>query len=615
MFQQTPFAKKSELSKIVFFVDFDGTLFTPDKKIITAPFYNFQTQSILRRYQIPFVVVTGRSTWTRKSDLETMVLGLAKPDAVIAGAGSIIYYRLPNGQLALDTSWEKQMSQSTIQWHHNKKILWNREIILQNIHHLLPQNVRILPHSSDKYLIRLYVKEMTIKELMQIKETLEDYFNKSIQVIFTEKLLQQNTLDIFSGNILLVPTTAGKENAVKYLLNLLPQDKDVFCFGDATIDVPMLTIKSEPKKFTIHTYGVNLTPLAKKLLQNQSKSNPQLHIIENPHSPKAILEVTRNLSSRAERSVVEGSHTTKSKNHFTPAQNTFTRRLLQPFESFLDTFFDQNLTANDISFKGLEMVKQSIDLLYEKKTRNPLHKLTIWKLYTVGNLTDIFDGIRARQTNTISNQGQLIDVFCDRAKEFYQLYQRASHIIVSETRQSRQQGYQIFLTAISCILPSIARAQAESSGIILKEQDAQGGSMLARTRRLSFSFFFETLGLHEESFVIDQRIYTTNIATYQNRLNSIPSTGGANEVGGWVTTSQQNSTSLQKKAQERFLLLVQLLQEENEIIEKALKDYPELSKRYEKEFKKYIEKYLKLDVRKLREEHNIQSPLKLSLYK
>ncbi|HSW96701.1 MAG TPA: HAD-IIB family hydrolase [Candidatus Saccharimonadales bacterium] len=598
MFQHTLFAKKLGLSNTVFFVDFDGTLFTPDKKIITAPFYNLQIKTVLQRSQIPFVVVTGRSTWTRKSDFETMFLGLTKPDAVIAGAGSIIYYRLPNGQLALDTSWEKQMSQTKIQWQHSSKIPWNREIVLQNIHHLLPQSVRILPNSSDKYLIRLYVKEMSIKELTKIKETVENHFNNSIQVIFTEKLLQKNTRDIFSGNILLIPPTAGKDHAIRYLLNLLPNFKHIFCFGDATIDVPMLTIKSEAKKFDVQTYGVNLTPLAKKLLQDQSKENPQLHIIEHPHSPKAIVEVTK-----------EHSRMIKSYqplyNHFSPAQNTPARLFLQPFESILDTIFDQNLTANEISFKGLEMVKGSIDALYSKSRKNPLTKLTIWKFYLLGNLTDIFDGIRARQTDTISEEGQLVDVFCDRAKEFYQLYKRSEKRI----QQNPQHGYQTFLTAISCILPSIARAEAETLGIIVAEQDAKGGSMLTRTRRLFFSFFFETLGLHQSSLNIDQKIYTANIATYKNRTSTV-----WNTVKKPPIPDSKNQTNFQRKAQERLLLLIQLLQEENDIIEKGLRNHPDLLKRYEKEFKQSIQKYLQQDVAKLRKEYMIQPHTKLSLF-
>src|SRR5690349_16912223 len=125
MFQHTMFAKKSRLSGTVFFVDFDGTLFTPDKRIISAHFYNRQLKQMLNKYNIPFVVVTGRSHWNLKSDIETMLLGMAKPDAVVAGAGSVIYYRLANNQMAVDTSWAKTMKQTLVKWQGVEEPEWN----------------------------------------------------------------------------------------------------------------------------------------------------------------------------------------------------------------------------------------------------------------------------------------------------------------------------------------------------------------------------------------------------------------------------------------------------------------------------------------------------------
>lgn len=626
MYDHFTFAKKSGLSSTVFFVDFDGTMFTPNQKLITAPFYNVQTGKLLKKYNIPLIVVTGRSTWTQKSDIETMLLGLPKPDAVVAGAGSIIYYRLPNGQLSLDTDWENRMSETVIQWRREREKTWNRETVLETIRPLLPANIAVLPNSADTYLIRLYAKQMPMEHLMELKKTIEMHFMQGIKVILTEKLLQPNTLEVFSGNILIVPETAGKENAVKYLLGVIDNKarhastKEIFqayCFGDATIDIPMLTLKSEPGKFDMHTYGVNLTPLAKKTLQGIAEINPQLSIVESPHSPHAILEVAKtNFLSLRERPALAGvREETTSRRDFSPAQNNPSRLLIRPFESLLDKSFDKKLSANEISFKGLAMVKQSTDLLYDKHTPNIFAKLNIWKLYTVGNVTDIFDGIRARQTNTISNEGQLTDVFCDRAKEFYQVYKRGEHIIT----KNEKRGYQTFLTAISCILPSIARAQAEMSGTIVKENDAKGGSMLSRTRKLFSAFFFETLGNQKKSSRIDQQIYEANLATFQNRIQSIHSfplhSGEGLRVRGETSKNpEDNFNVLQQKAHERYLLLIQLLQEEHAIIEKALKPYPESLQKYKKEFMKNIENYLKINVSTERKKYKLIFPsLKLDL--
>src|SRR5258708_862253 len=269
MFSQTLLVKKMLKSKTILFLDFDGTIFTPDAHIITAPRYNLQIKSLLDREHIPFVIVTGRSDWNFRSEIELALLGLPKPDAIIAGAGTIIYYRLENGQLGLDTSWQNMMQSCSIQWKNVKKILWNQETILQIIHPLLPASISIRPKTHDRHLIRLYAKEIAIKVLLQMKKNLEDHFTNGLKILFTEKLLQKNSLEIFSGDIILVPATAGKENAVTYILKNLHSDSkptiNVLCFGDATIDIDMLTLKSKPNQFTIQTYGVNLQPLAKKL--------------------------------------------------------------------------------------------------------------------------------------------------------------------------------------------------------------------------------------------------------------------------------------------------------------------------------------------------------------
>lgn len=615
MFQHTIFAKKIRLSRTVFFVDFDGTLFTPDKRIFSAHFYNRHLTQMLNKHNIPFVVVTGRSHWNLKSDIETMLLGMEKPDAIVAGAGSVIYYRLANNQLAVDTSWTKIMKQTRVKWQGVEELAWNREVILQMLHCILPDYVTILPHSADTFLIRLYVRELPMPQLLSLKKKIEDHFTHGVQVIFTEKLLQKNSLEFFSGNILIVPTTAGKDNAVKYLLNIGKEMRqtplNAYCFGDATIDVPMLSIKPQLRKYDIQTYGVNLTPLARKLLSEQIKDNPQMHIVDSPASPEAILNVAKELSLSLRKRVRVRDNVIR----LSPAQNNPARILLQPFETALDSIFDQNLSADQISFKGLDMVKQSVDLLHH--SHQLFKHFSIWKLYVAGNLTDIFDGIRARQTNTMSDKGQLIDVFCDRAKEFYQLYQRGLSVIARSgaTRQSQEQGYQTLLAAISCILPSIARAQAELSGTVVKEKDPKGGSMISRTRRLFFSFFFESINLDQASFYIDQEIYNTNIATYQNRLKNIPATFSPLLTGeGQGEVLRGNQTPLQQKAHTRFLLLVQLLQEENNLVEKTLKPYPVLLKKYEKDFKRYIEKYLKIDVEHGRKKFHTEAYKNLNLY-
>lgn len=601
MFGSTTLIQKIVLSNTILFVDFDGTVFTADKKIITAPFYNRQIKYLLQANTIPLVIVTGRTDWGIKGEVQSMLLGLPKPDAVIAGAGTVIYYRLPNEQLGKDTSWEKRMEQSPLQWKNVAKILWNQEILLQKIHGMLLPNMHILPKAGNPYLVRLQVQEIPLQQVLQWKKIIEVSFLDTLQVLFAEKLLQKNTSTIFSGHILLVPKVAGKAKAVEYILNVIATEKKThvnkhlirtFCFGDATVDVPMLLLSSQLKKYTMQTYGVNLTPLAKKLLQENSKEKQQVHILENPASPKAILEIL-NKSMRND----ESQEKRKSQQPtYSPAQNNFCRYIIQPLEPLLDTLFEKNLTPNDISLEGLAMVKKSITILYDQKNLTFLKKVKAWQLYISGNIADIADGIRARRTMSKETHipGQLIDTFCDRAKEMYQLHARAEKRVPA-------QHYQTLLASISCLLPSIARAQAEANGIIVKEQDIQGGSMLNRTRKLFLSLFCDTLGFKKQSYEIDKKIYATNSATFQNRLKNIPVTEKI------IGTFQKSQTKFQYQAFERFLLLIQLLQEEHEIIKKTIQKHPEFLRSYEKEDTKIIEDYLRIDVVALRKKEKVNN--------
>lgn len=619
MLEQTTLAQKIALSRVAIFVDFDGTVFTLDKNLVVAPFYNTYLKYLLERKKIPLIIVTGRADWATKAEAQAILLGLPKADAVIAGAGTTIYYRLPNGHLGKDASWEKKIQQSTVQWEDGKKVTWNQEILLQKISSMLPKEISIFPKTIDPYLIRLRAKEIPISKLNQWKKAIELYFFDTIQVIFAEKLLQKNSTTIFSGHILIAPKGAGKEKAVSYMLttlsDLLTRTTkttipviQAFCFGDATVDTPMLLLKPQLPKFTIKTYGVNLTPFAKKNLQDSINTNPQVHIIETPPSPKAIVDVVKNIVTSLETNRYEKATITK----LSPAQNNWTRRLLHPFELFLDTFYNKNLTANAISLQGLAMVKKSMTILYGEKPATFFEKCNAWQLYITGIFADIFDGIRARNTspkNTSEIPGQLVDVFCDRAKEFCQLYQRGRiRLDRQQKKLHKETSYQTFLAAISCILPSIARAEAEIYGIVVKEKDSKGGSMSTRTKNLCLSILLDTLGFSKFSYVLDKKIYVNNIATFQNRKQAISIAEKETRLQKQVCwENHQNKTHLQQQAGERFLLLIQVLQEENSIIEKALQKHPIFLKKYTKDWIKIIQAYLIIDVETLQKQNKIKN--------
>jgi len=541
------------MEQVIVFADVDGTLFTPGWQLITAPFYNLQTSRILKKYHIPLILVTGRPTWTNTSEWQMKLLGLPLADAIIFDAGTTMYHRLLNGKLEKDTSWEK-------------RVFLNKKPIEEfMISYLRRQNIPFDLKKNDYSAIRITITRFPVSHMGKVKQDILTQFPDNVQVLFTEKLLKENTVDIFSGDLLILSKTAGKDHAIQYLLEkYYPNKFHAFIFGDATIDVPMLSMAMNPKKILLSQCLVHPTSLAKQLMLEEQKKNKNI-IISDKEGPEFILETVKEYMRK-----------------FSPAQNSRARRMVQPFENILDKIIDSRLTPNEISFLGLEKLKHGVDLVYGKT--NFLLKIKGLYLYAFGNLTDVLDGIRARRL--VVNQqipGQLVDVFCDRAKEFYQVFMRVK----------KEKEVNALMTAITCILPSIARAQAEISGIIVKEQDEKGGSMLQRTKRLFLALFYDVaLDNHEKVFQIDKEIYERNVATFENRIR-----------GSKLYGLPEGKNMFQKNALERFILLVQLLQEENEIIHDFLKQDQKNVEHYKKQSLKLLKNYLEIDVKEMRKKY------------
>src|SRR5579872_4176318 len=95
----------------IVFSDVDGTLFSPNLHLLTAPISNIQTSAYLTANHIPFIIVTGRSFWRKVDQYHLTLLGLPKPNAVITANGTLIYYQTRSGYLS-DFLWQGIM-QST----------------------------------------------------------------------------------------------------------------------------------------------------------------------------------------------------------------------------------------------------------------------------------------------------------------------------------------------------------------------------------------------------------------------------------------------------------------------------------------------------------------------
>lgn len=562
---------------IVAFVDFDGTLYPGSRSLWKAPIYNRRTAKMLQANNIPLIVVTGRADWTPVCEREMRFFGFSE-DAVAAGAGSVIYARVEN-TLIKDTSWEEQMQGNHITWKDQSGVVhaqkWDDKQIIEIANSLPIMHYMTLKKDQNSFAVRFTVNNLPINILENSKHALKETFPEGVKILIAEKLFVKNTRDIYSGDVLIVPFASGKHNAIKYFLETFSKATGKkmhgYIFGDSSIDIKMLLMPEDQTHYALDQYGVNLTPRAYHILTHVYHEHPTLHITRE-HGPKVLYQTMRNL------------HPTFSK-----AQNSSARRFIKPFEKIANKTIYPTLTPNEISLKGLELTIKGIDRIYESK-----NKLRGFQEYTLGNSLDLIDGIRARHSTMATQDGQLVDGFCDRVKEFYQLYRRGQKKLPSAS------AYQSFLTALSCVLPAIARAQVEIHDITVAEVDPHGGSMLMRTKRLFTSLLFDVVGQHKRSEKIDRTIYEANIATYHNRISHLKSNPRIN-LSFLQQITKASLSSFQQKALERFLMYVRILQEEDEIVRNIFAKYSELEEQYMKDRQLFGE-YLGLDIMKLRQQ-------------
>lgn len=612
--------------------DMDGTLFTPDLTILTAPWANYKLASFLKKNSIPLVIATGRSDWEEIDKMQLSLLGISLPKIVITACGTIIYELLSNNLLARDVEWENHMHYTKVTWMDGTVETWNKLNILNVIEDYLHD--RHFPYQVGKgntFLIRLKVKNIKIKNLEEIRKDILSLFPKGVRVIFTEKLLWKNTEEIFSGDILIVPKDGGKENAIRYLLKKYSQALHTVVhadiFGDATVDVGMLTMNPDSRYYSLSQYLIHPTPLAKKAVLPVMKTNQHIHIIPQFQQNQLIKIIQNNGKEKRDFSseflpiqqgITENSkeyqnekpveQTTKTQAYFSPAQNNPIRMGIKIMEPLLDRLVDKKLSPNEVSFLGLTKLSEGLNQIYKKTSFGG--ELKGLYNYGFGNLTDVLDGIRARRSDSSRHSerseetpGQLVDGFSDRAKEFMQLFIRGK----KRLETNPDEGLQTLLIALSCALPSIARAQVEITGKTVSERDEKGGSMIDRTKNLFISLLMDTIGVPSRSFIIDQQIYSSNMATFRHRLSAISKTTEKSPPLLIKDIKLSSLSDFQRKALERWLLYIDVLQQEDAIVKKYLSKQPKLLQDYEKQSQKLAKDYLELKVNSLRKKWHIKN--------
>lgn len=519
------FKKQETIRKnpLIIFLDIDATISTYS---LSGVMSNIKTSRILRKNFIPFILITGRPNWYWFSNLEIKLYGLHKPDAVITGNGTSLIWKNSSDNWEKDSMWNNLVYKD-----------WNREIlkkICSEFKFIFPVIKKTL--YVNKPLLLYRVINVPTDTLFTEIERFKKLLPKNLKVEISESLLFKNTDKIFSGGIFVVPEICGKAGVVKYVIDKLIKFSKSnsaikgYLFGDASIDISMLSLKSN-KKYILKSYLVNPTPLAKK----EAKKYPQISISIN----KGPGEIFKIINSELRKP--------------SPIKKHFLRKYFtEPNKNLIDKIYPQGFSANDITLDGLKKIIQSINTLYYENKASK----KIFLEYTVGLLADVADGIRARK-RTITENGHLIDVFADRAREFYQLYVRGS----KRLKVDQEQGIITLEAALSCILPTFAKSQVETIGGTIEDNQ---GTTLWRTRKLFLSLIYDTiLNNSNKSFRIDKEILKNSQTTFHKRLNYAKGFN-LNQI-----YSQKLSIN-QIKALERLLLYIELLQEADKFIKSIL---------------------------------------------
>jgi hypothetical protein len=492
--------------------------------MLFAPWFNRRSTLLMNRSDTIFVVTTGRHSWGPWTRLNYAVAGMKKPHVIIAGAGTHIHW-LRNGVYINDDVWERRMKEGF-----DKPVIQKKLSEFLTIKQLSEYTV---PNDS-MIVVTLYGKRLD--EVALLREEIETQLRKyNVKVILSEQLFFKNTPGLFNGYAIIVPGAAGKDSSSMHILTEFEkkyrEPMDMLAFGDASIDVPLLTMKQPPGTASFKSYGVHLTPLARRVVLGMETGTAP--VLLEGSAPQSIYKVLTE--------------------HYRSVRNSPYRALLSPFEELIDRTVHPQMTPNELTGQGLKDVQTGL------KRGGIGGFLRVTK----GHLLDAADGIRARRhPEQKTDDGQLVDVYADRMKEYWELAGRGR-----------------YEAALSCILPSIARAQAEALGKTVPELDAAGGSALTRTRRLLASLLLNTFGFHGKSEEIDDRIAAANLATFRRRRDT------ANGFS-WNVSQLKNydRTSLL-----RLFLLIDLLQNQ----------YAEVSKT-EKVSLSELKEYLAVDTKKLR---------------
>jgi hydroxymethylpyrimidine pyrophosphatase-like HAD family hydrolase len=459
------------MKRLLTVFDIDGTLFSLSSALPLAFLTNIRTYITLKKRNVPIVLTTGRQSFNLFQRFELLLHGMPEPDVWITACGMHIY-RKTGHTYQEDMTYAQRIQQDAD--------VTRLTAIFNSFPFPFPY--RYIPLQGG---IHLAVRHVSSKLLEETLSFLAKRLGSRWKIALSESLMIKNNGQSFSGDIFIVPVLAGKDGSLRYVLDAyFPETTDLYAFGDALIDLPMLSM-TLPAPLRYYPHLVHPTYLS----QVSAALSPQI-CIHPGEGPEAIAAVIAD-------AVLD-------------QRNNPLRALTKFLSPFLDLLYPLRYTPNDITRSGLRIF---VSGLRKTTSRFIVIRWMGLMMCVCGVVTDVLDGIRARRgipNRSDDIPGALLDGYADRQKEFLQLLSRA------ETRQGDKKT-DTLMAALSCFLPSIERAYAQTHGVILPERDSKGGSMIDRTRLLLVSLLYSIIGMDKKSTQIDLLIYQKNIDTFLSR--------------------------------------------------------------------------------------------------
>ena len=282
--------------------DADGTLYMRQGPSVYIG-KNKETAKQIKEKNIPFIINTGKPAWDEHEDHAFSTgISLPLPDAVIAGTGTMIYWRQQNGDLLIDEEYSQKIGKHLISYTEGqiqKNVRFDPELVVKlivpelkpyihsrQLHEVLVDQGPVLPDGTLGIEgLRLVAVDLPYT---QLKALIKDINNRvsGLKIDFSEAGTHPVEGN-FTGWIHVVPSVAGKEKAAEYILSKLHDAMNLgdarlegHVVGDASNDIRILATGTHPDKdpYTLNQYGLhNLQKYTRDTLEKVtnalSKSN------------------------------------------------------------------------------------------------------------------------------------------------------------------------------------------------------------------------------------------------------------------------------------------------------------------------------------------------------